>query len=176
MLIHRFRRQHGVELLAVQTGDEVTGADEAPQQSMAIEIAREGFDMSSPVEAARIPIGARRLVQVRAQPSLVEGEISRGVRPAEEVEKRHMVGQPPQTFDLQPVQRDMRAVEIDRDDLGGIGDQVRKHVAAARGDRGDPVGRSEPQRLHVDDRILPDLRVYEIAKREREQPFLNSAA
>src|ERR1700691_887158 len=55
LLIHRFRRQHGVESLAVQTGDEVTGADETPQQSMAVEVAREGLDMSSPIEAARIP-------------------------------------------------------------------------------------------------------------------------
>jgi len=139
-----------------------------------------GGNLSSPASIGWLlrhhGIGARRLVEMRAQERIVAVDISRAVGAAEEVEERGMVGQALQAADFQPVERDMRAVEIDGDDLGGIGDQVRKHVAAARGDRGDPVGRSEPQRLHVDDRILPDLRVYEIAKREREQPFLNSAA
>ena len=69
----------------------------------------------------------------------------------------------------------MRPVEIDRDNFGGIGREIRKNIAAARGDRDYAIGGLKVQRLHVDDRIFPDLRIDEVAKREGEHPLLQTA-
>ena len=63
----------------------------------------------------------------------------------------------------------MRAVEVDGGDAGRIGGQVGKHVAAAGGDRDHLMARADVERLHVDDRILPDLGIDQALEGEREQ-------
>ena len=65
----------------------------------------------------------------------------------------------------------MRAVEIDRGDPGRIGGKVGEHVAAAGRDRDEMIARAQCQRLHVDRRVFPDLRIDEAAERQREQPL-----
>ena len=70
-----------------------------------------------------------------------------------------MIGQMLRRRDLELAQGDMRGVQVHRDDLGGIGHQIRQDVAAARGDRDDAAVGLDLQRLHVDHRIFPDLRI-----------------
>jgi len=70
----------------------------------------------------------------------------------------------------------MGAVEVDGDDLGRVCRQIRERVAAAGGDGGDAVARPEPQRLDVDDRVFPDLRIDEAAEGRREQAFEHAGA
>jgi hypothetical protein len=87
-----------------------------------------------------------------------------------------VVGQASQALDFELVESDVSAVEIDRQDLGRVGHEIRQYVAAARGDSRHSIARPEPQRLHVDDRVLPDLRIDQIAERQREKALLNAAA
>jgi hypothetical protein len=70
--------------------------------------------------------------------------------------------------DLDPGQRDVRAVEVDRDDLLGVGGQVGEDVAAARCDRDEARLGSELEGGHVDRGILPDLRVDQALEGEGE--------
>ena len=70
----------------------------------------------------------------------------------------------------------MRPVEIDRGDPGGIGHEVGEHVTAARGDRDHLMSRADVERLHVDDRILPDLRIDQALERKREQALEHARA
>ena len=65
----------------------------------------------------------------------------------------------------------MRAVEIDRRDAGGIGGKIGQDIAAAGGDGDDVVPGLDLERLQVDDRILPDLRIDELRKRQGEHPL-----
>ena len=78
--------------------------------------------------------------------------------------------------ELESAERDMGAVEIDGDDLGRVGGQIGEGVAAARGDGRDAIARAEAQRLEIDDRIFPDLRIDEAAKRGGEQAFEHAGA
>ena len=79
-----------------------------------------------------------------------------------------VVGEPLDRDALQMVQRHMRGVEIDRNNLRRIGRQIRKDVAAAAGNRGDSVARLDRQRLHIDDRVFPYLGIDQPLERERE--------
>ena len=70
----------------------------------------------------------------------------------------------------------MRPVEVDGGDAGRIGREIGEHVAAARGDRDHLMSRADVERLHVDDRILPDLRIDQALEREREQALEHARA
>ena len=87
-----------------------------------------------------------------------------------------MIGQGLRRTELEAAERDMRAVEVDRGDLRRIGGQVGEDVAPARGDRHHVIGGAEGERLHVDRRVLPDLRVDQAAEGEGEQPFEGAGA
>ena len=102
---------------------------------------------------------------------VVYADVGAAVGAAEEPEERLIVGQILQRADLELSERDMRAVEVDRRDAGGIGGKIGEHVAPARGDGDDVVPGRDLERLHVDDRILPDLRINELRKREGEHPL-----
>ena len=78
--------------------------------------------------------------------------------------------------ELETGQRDMGAVEIDRDDLAGIGGEIGQDVAPARGDRDQPRTGPKRKRAEIDLRVLPDLRIDEAAKGERENPLENALA
>ena len=70
----------------------------------------------------------------------------------------------------------MGAVEIDRGDAGRIGREVGEDVAAARGDGDHLMPRPDVERGHVDDRVLPDLRIDEALERQREQALEDAGA
>ncbi len=70
----------------------------------------------------------------------------------------------------------MRAVEVDGDDFGGVGGQIGKSVASARGDGDDAVPRADFQRFEIDDRIFPDLRIDQAAKRGGEKTLQHAGA
>ena len=62
----------------------------------------------------------------------------------------------------------MRPIEVDPGDAGWIAREVGEHVATTRGDRDHFMSRADVERLHVNDRILPDLRIDQALERERE--------
>ena len=70
----------------------------------------------------------------------------------------------------------MRAVEVDGDDFGRIGGQIGQRVASARGDGDDAVLAAEFERFEIDDRVFPDLRIDEAAKRGGEKTFQDAGA
>jgi hypothetical protein len=63
----------------------------------------------------------------------------------------------------------MGAVEIDRGDSGRIGQKVGEHVATPGGDRDHLMSRADVERLHIDNWILPDLRIDQALERKREE-------
>jgi hypothetical protein len=65
-------------------------------------------------------------------------------------------------------QRNMSFVEIDGMDPGRIGGQIAQHIAAAGRDGNDAALRINFERLEINARVLPDLRVDHRAERERE--------
>src|SRR5690606_13438931 len=73
--------------------------------------------------------------------------------------------------DLHAAERDVRRVEIDRSDVHRRLGQIGKAVAAARGDGDAMLTCGQRHRLHIDDRVLPDLRIDETGKGEREGTF-----
>lgn len=82
-----------------------------------------------------------------------------------------MVGQRLRRRQLQPVERDMRGVKVDRGDPRGIGRQIAQDIAPARSDGDDMAVRPDRQRFHVDLRIFPDLRVDKAPEGEGEGPL-----
>ena len=151
-------------------------ADEAAEQPALVGAALEHADPPPADQIAPFPVAPRRLVEMRAQQALVDPHILRAVRLAEEAAEMRVVGQLLHRDLLQPVERDMRGVEVDRGDLRGVGGQIGEHVAAAARDGGDVAVRRDRQRLHVDYRVFPDLGIDEAPEGEGEgalqQPFL----
>ncbi len=143
-------------------------AEEMAEQAVAVEVAGEDADAPAAERPALVPIGARRRVEPGAQALVVDADVGASVGAAEEAEECLVVGQVLQRADLQLAERDMSAVEVDRGDASGIGGQVGEHVAAARSDGDDLVPRTDLERLHVDDRVFPDLRIDELREREGE--------
>ena len=144
----------------------MAGAEEVAEQAVAVEIAGEQADAPAAERRPLVPVGARVGIELGAQPLVIGGDVGARVGAAEEAEEGLVVGQVLQRADLEPAERDMRAVEIDRGDAGRIGDQIGQHVAAARGDRDDLMSRADVERLHVDDRVLPDLRIDQALERQ----------
>ena len=70
--------------------------------------------------------------------------------------------------ELEAGESDVGAVEVDGGDPGGIGDEVAQHVAAAGRDREHVALRRDLERLEVDDRVFPDLRIDQVLERARE--------
>ena len=68
-----------------------------------------------------------------------------------------MIGEMFQRLKLQPGQRDMVGIEIDRDDALRSRGEIVQNIASARSDGDQPVLRSEPQCFEVDDRVFPNL-------------------
>ncbi len=95
LLVERAGGEQGVEPRAVEPRHRVAGADEAPEQAVAVEASRESLDAPSPVEAAPVPIGARRFVEAGAQLRLIDGEILAPVGAAEEVEEGGVIAAAP---------------------------------------------------------------------------------
>ncbi len=70
----------------------------------------------------------------------------------------------------------MSAVEVDRGDARRVGGQVGEDIAAAGGDGDHLVTRPDVERLHVDDRVFPDLRVDKLREGEGEHALEHAGA
>ena len=134
-----------------------------------VEIPGEEADAASTERRSLVPVSARGRVELCPQATIVGGDVGARIGAAKEAEEAVVVRQVLSRTDLKPAERDMSPVEIDRGDPGGIGHEVREHVATARGDRDHLMSRADVERLHVDDRILPDLRINQALERKREQ-------
>src|SRR5262249_11800172 len=94
--------------------------------------------------------------EVAAQPAPVDAAVRLAPAEPEQAEEL-LVGHLPRGRELEPRQRKVGAVEVDRHDRGGVGQpQVAQDVAAGRGDRADPAGRLELERGQVDLGVLAD--------------------
>jgi hypothetical protein len=176
LLLHRLRLQHHPRVAAEPAGEEVPGADEAAEQAVAIEIAGEELDPALACEVAPLPIGAADGVEPRRDQPVIGLDIGLGLRLPEEAAEDRMIVDFAQGRELQMPERDMGAVEVDRADLRRIGGEIGQDVAGARGDRDEMVAGLQRQCLHVDDRILPDLRVDQPGEGEREHPLQQAGA
>jgi hypothetical protein len=136
-----------------------------------IEIVSEDANATATERCSLIPVGARGRVELCAQATIVGGDIGTRVGAAEKAKEAVVVRQVLRRTDLEPTERDMRPIEVDRGDAGGIRGQVGKDVATARGDRDHLMSRTDIERLHVDDRILPDLGIDQPFERDREKPL-----
>jgi hypothetical protein len=143
---------------------------------MPVEIIREGRDAPPAIQPARFPIGARDGIEMRLDAGIVGGHIVARSGGAEEAQKRLVIGQMAQRRELQSTERDMRAVEVDGADAGRVRREIRQDVAATRRDRDQMIVGAHVERRHVDDRILPDLRIDETAEREGEEAFQKTGA
>ena len=176
LLLHRARLQQVAGIASVESRQQVAHADAAAEQPVAIEVARERFDPTPARDGAPLPIAARAEIEMRPDVLPVGGQVAAAVGRAEEAEERVVVGQVAQRAQLQPNERDMRAVEVDRRDAGRIGHQVVEDIAAAGADRQHVIGRADLHGLEVDRGILPDLRIDQAAKRQREDALEHAFA
>lgn len=64
----------------------------------------------------------------------------------------------------------MRGVQIDRDYFAGVGSEIREDIAPATGNRCNTVAGMNRERLHIDNRIFPNLRVNEAFEGKCESP------
>ncbi len=160
----------------MQARERMACAKKAPEHAMAIEIAGEKADAAVAERRPLIPIGARGGVELYAQPTVIGGDVGPRVCAAEEAEEALVVGQVLSRTNFEPAERYMRPVEVDRGDAGGISRQIREHVAPAGGNCNHLKPRADVERLHVDDRILPDLRIDQALERERKQALKHASA
>src|SRR3984885_5403691 len=147
-----------------------------PEQSVMVEIPGEEADAASTERRSLVPVSARGRVELCAQATIVGGDVGARIGAAEEAEEAVVVRQVLSPADLGPAERNMRPVEIDRGNAGRIGGQVGEHVAAARGDRDHVMARADVERLHVDDRILPYLRIDQALERKRKQALKDASS
>src|ERR1700722_4146962 len=147
-----------------------------PEQSVMVEIPGEEADAASTERRSLVPVSGRGRAEFCRRGTIVGGDVGARIGAAKEAEEavvvRQVLGRP----DLKPAEREMSPDEIDRGDPGGIGHEVREHVATARGDRDPLMSRADVERLHVDDRILPDLRIDQALERKREQALEHTRA
>src|SRR5579864_8880163 len=172
----RTRREDRFEFLAVQSGDRVEHADEAPKQAITIEIAREHVDASSAQGNMLLPMAPGDFVQTRAQKIVIGGAIGAVVGLTEEAEELLMRRQIPERRQFQPGQRDVVGIEIHRNDLRRIGGEIVQHVAAARCDGQDAMVRLKFQSREIDIGIFPDLVIDKALKHKRKKPLQGAAA
>ncbi len=133
-------------------------------------------DAAASEAVARVPVFARRGVEVRAQIGLVGIDVVAAVGFGKEAAEGGVVGQVRERCELQLVERDVRRIEIDRryGDRGRC--KIAQHVAAARRDGDEPLAFLQAQRLEVDDGVFPDLGIDEAAEGERKEPLLDALA
>ena len=174
LLLEAARGQHAPRVLAVQAGEQVSGADEAAEQAEAVEAAGKARDATAPEQVGPLPVGEGGVVEMAAQVPVVGVDIGARVGGAEEAQERRVVGQVSEGGELELVEGDVGGVEVDGDDALGIAGEVAHHVAAARGDGDDARLRGELQRFQVDARVLPDLRIDEAAEGEREGALMQA--
>src|SRR5262249_25684507 len=135
LLGDRLCRHQIARIGAIEARKHVADADEAAEETAPIEAAGKERDTPAAEEVAVIPVATRRGVETAAKVALVGRDIGLVLGLAEEAEEGLVVGQVARRGELETGEGDVAAIEIDRDDLTGIGGEVRQDVAAARGDR-----------------------------------------
>ena len=164
-----------VELLAVQARDGMQHADEAAEQAILIEIAREHVDAPAVQRNLLFPIAARHRIETRAQEIVERLAVRLGVGRAEETGRNLVARQIGKRRKLESRQRDVIGVEIDRDDTLGVRGQIVQNVATARGDGDQRVMRLKRERFHVDIGVFPDLVVDKSLEHHREETLKRAA-
>ena len=176
LLVERSGAEHDRGIETMQARQRMAGADNMPKQAVVVEIVSEDADAAATERGSLVPISARGRVELRAQATIVSGDVGARIRAAEKAKETVVIRQVLSRADLEPTERNMRPVEVDRGDAGRIGGQVGEYIAAARGDRDHLMAGADVQRLHVDDRILPDLRIDQTLEGEREQALEHARA
>ena len=171
LLLDRLRLQDLARIDPIEPSEEMDEADQIAEQPAAIKARRETRDPAAAADVAALPIAPRRRVEMRAQMALVQSDILRAVGIGEEGAEAGIIGQMQRRRLFEPVERDMRWIEVHRSDSRGIGREIGEDVAAARGDRHDMTVGRNLQHLHVDHRIFPDLGIDQPAKGESEGAF-----
>ena len=108
---------------------------------------------------------------MRLDMGLIGGHVFARLRLAEKAKETFIIGQMARGRELEAAEREMSAVEVDRADARRVRREIGQDVAAARCDRHQMVARTDVERRHVDDRVLPDLRIDEAAESEGEEAF-----
>ena len=157
------------DILTGELREAVKEADEATQQRVAIESLGKELDALASEERAVFPEPPGLGIQMRCHMREIRIDVIRMLGDAEEFEEGFVIRQPLHRGELQPRQRDMGRIEINRDDCRRIRAQVVHDVATAGGDRHDPAVRCELQGFKIDNGIFPDLVVDEAGKPHRKQ-------
>src|SRR5262249_47544334 len=134
LLLERPGLENDRRVEAMQPHERMAGAEDMPEEAVAVEIAGEQGDAPPAERRSLVPIGARRGVELAAQPLVISLDVGARVSAAEEAKEGLVVGQVLKRADLEPAERDMRAIEVGRGDAGRVGGQIRQHVTAARCD------------------------------------------
>ncbi len=113
---------------------------------------------------------------MRRDQSLIDRDVGLVVGRAEEAVECFPRRQPAGRHQLQAIERNVCAAEVDGGDAGRPAGQIGQHVATARGDRHDMAVGLQRQRLEIDLGVLPDLGVYQPAEEALEQPLEKSFA
>jgi hypothetical protein len=117
------------------------------------------------------PIAPRHLVQALAQKIVVRGPVCAIVRLPEEAEEFLIGRQVLQGRKFQLGQGDVVGVQIDSNNLRGVGRKIVEYIAAARRDGQHTMVRLDCQRCQVDIGIFPDLVIDKSLKHKRKKPF-----
>ena len=171
LFVLRAGSQHGAQVTPVQARDEMHGTDKNAEQAETVEAARKTGDATAARPFARLPIMARRGVEMWHQMLVIGGDICLVAGIGKEAPERLVIRQAHRRRQLQAVQRNMGGVEIDRRDFLRLGEEIARNIAAARGNGDHMVGLADAERVHVDDRIFPDLRIDQATEEECEQPL-----
>ena len=124
LLLDRFRFQHRARIDPVELRHQMRRADESAQQPALVYAPGKTIYPPPPGQIAAFPIAPRRFVKVRADIAAIGGDVGARIGLSEEAVECGVIGQMAGGGDLQFAQRDMRGVEIDRDDLRGISGKV----------------------------------------------------
>ena len=93
-------------------------------ETLSIKPAGELLDSPSPPSIAPNPVSSRILIQIGAYVIVKQLYIGTLIGRSEEVEKGFIVRKKFHRSNLQAIQRNLRCIDIDDDDLSRIGDQV----------------------------------------------------
>ncbi len=128
----RLAVQQGPQIDPGQLCQQVGKADKAAEHAVAIEAIREIGVPRTSDKAAFVPIRTRLGVEPGPQLVAIAGRVGGRSRLAEELPEIVVFGKCTKTRELKLKQREMGFVEIDGEDLGRLGLQVRQRVAATR--------------------------------------------
>ena len=168
--------EQGPWIGTMQAASEVRQADRPTEHAVAVETVGEALDPPLALEVAALPVAPGRVVEMRLDALIEDGDVLLAPGFAEETEEIGVIVEQRGRLELQPEQGQMRRIEIDCDDPLGLGQEVAHDVAAAGRDGRDPRPGCEVERGQVDLRILPDLRVDEAREDLAEQALEKAAA